>query len=327
MATRTTNLGLIKPDLDDNIDVTQLNANSDIIDDKVQANTNSIEAVKQELPKYLPLVGGTLTGDLQTANVNVGGHIYKTSNDRTLIIGGGVDYNNGSTLDLCGNSREDGVYAQLHCNNNYLQVHSNGNTYIGGEHKLVNKDGNYIRMASINDSSYVEANTDGNIYINGDTYVHGNVYVNDTVLQGIAGDELQIKSPNGQCNLAINNDGYAWLNGTEIWSDKFNVINGDNVTFKLWNVNEYTRIMHITVINDSPSSGLRRKTITFPLPFSHDSYIAVVSGITQSSYTGDEKVRVNTHCSCVTGQHTTTGMMIVTDAYNNTEILVIGRIK
>ena len=64
MATRTDNLGLIKPDLDDNIDVTQLNANSDIIDSKIQTNIENIESVKQELPKYLPLTGGTISGKL-----------------------------------------------------------------------------------------------------------------------------------------------------------------------------------------------------------------------------------------------------------------------
>lgn len=49
MATRTTNLGLIKPDYTDVIDVEHLNGNSDIIDDKVQQNSNNIEIVRTDL--------------------------------------------------------------------------------------------------------------------------------------------------------------------------------------------------------------------------------------------------------------------------------------
>lgn len=241
MASRTTNLGLIKPDLDDNIDVTQLNANSDILDDKVQTNANNIEAVKQELPKYLPLTGGTLTGDLQTANINSGGNIYNTTTNRTLTISGGTDYDTGATLELCGKDINDTVYARLHCGDNYFTVSNDGNTYIGGNKALVNGDGDNLKV-STKTGVAVEVNDDNTVYVTAEK------------IKGKLGNELMVQSPNGNCNLALNNDGYGYLNGQKIMS----VVSFDNGYLRY--SNDY--IEWVTEVTVTSSLGW----VNFPLP-------------------------------------------------------------
>lgn len=243
MASRTKNLGLIKPDLDDNIDVTQLNANSDILDDKVQTNANNIESVKQELPKYLPLTGGTLTGDLQTEN-----NIYKNSTNSTLIIGGGSDSDTGATLELCGNDRTDGVYALLRCGNNVLEVNNDGTTYIN---TIKNKEGTSLKLSSLNGNSHLEVNGDGNIYINA------------YKLQGVKGSEILVQSPNEGCNLALNDDGGAYVNGQKVMT----VVNFENGYLRY--SNDY--IEYVTEVTVTRALGW----ITFPLPINNRINIQV----------------------------------------------------
>lgn len=308
MAIRTKNLGLIKPDLDDNIDVTQLNANSDILDDKVQTNANNIEAVKQELPKYLPLTGGTLTGDLQTANINVGGHVYKTTNDGTLIIGGGVDYDNGATLDLCGNSRADGVYARLHCGDNSLQVSSDGNTYIGGNNALVNGDGDNIKV-STKTGVAVEVNNDNTVYVSAEK------------IKGKLGSELLIQSPNGSCNLALNNDGGAWWNGVQLWKGNLVAPTDSNIVrFRYYKLNDYDILLRVRVWNTTNS--VDTVSITFPIPFINNDY--TVMGNMRSTISG---VRINGDYRTAVGDCTATGLTVGRDNFVETELLIIGRIK
>lgn len=316
MATRTTNLGLIKPDLDDNIDVTQLNANSDIIDGKVKENDDNINAVKQELPKYLPLTGGTLTGDLQTANLNVGGHIYKTSDDKTLIIGGGTNYDKGATLDLCGNERDE-IYAQLHCNNNYFQVHSNGNTLIGGNRQLLNKDGTSITMKERTGVSYLECNSSGDIYAH-----TTNAFRVDGIVKHATG-ELQLRDCNDKCNVAINPDGNVYVNGVQIWKGNYFTPNGSStVAFGYWILNDYDMILKGTVYN--PNNAVDTVTITFPKPFLNDGYTVVANMRTHGNYSG---VRINADYRTAVANCTSTGMTIARDSQVDTEFLIIGRIK
>lgn len=305
MASRTKNLGLIKPDLDDNIDVTQLNANSDILDDKVQTNANNIEAVKQELPKYLPLTGGTLTGDLQTANINNDGHIYKTVTNRTQIIGGGTNYNTGATLDLCGNDKEDGVYAQLHCGSNFLQVSNDGNTYIGGNATLM---GDNITV-STRTGVAVEVNNDNTVYVTAEK------------ITGKVGTELMVQSPNGNCNLALNNDGGAWLNGVQVWSGKYQApAESNNACFRYWLLSDYDMLMSAVIRN--PNNAVGTFNITFPYPFINNAY--TVMGNMRTIGSG---VRINGDYRTAVGDCTSTGLAVGIDNFVETELLIIGRIK
>ena len=80
MATNTTNYNLTKPDLEDFADIRVLNNNLDIIDTKMKeievAAGSGIDlapyALKSEIAsKYLPLLGGNLTGPLTINNQEV----------------------------------------------------------------------------------------------------------------------------------------------------------------------------------------------------------------------------------------------------------------
>lgn len=83
MSTYTNNLNLIKPGYDDDIDVTKLNNNSDVIDTQItniiNVNNNQnarLTALENKTYQYLPLTGGTVTGDLNiTGDTTIGGSL------------------------------------------------------------------------------------------------------------------------------------------------------------------------------------------------------------------------------------------------------------
>lgn len=71
MSTYTNNLNLIKPGYNDDIDVAQLNNNMDVLDTQVYnvitVNDNQnrrLTDLENKAYPYLPLTGGTVTGDL-----------------------------------------------------------------------------------------------------------------------------------------------------------------------------------------------------------------------------------------------------------------------
>lgn len=81
MSTYTNNLNLIKPGYNDDIDVAQLNNNMDVLDTQVYnvitVNDNQnrrLTDLENKAYPYLPLTGGTVTGDLNV--------------DGTLLVGG-----------------------------------------------------------------------------------------------------------------------------------------------------------------------------------------------------------------------------------------------
>ena len=71
MATNTPNLNLVKPEMSDYADIRVLNNNMDILDISVSTNKTNITKVSDRVTAlenktypYLPLTGGTVTGDL-----------------------------------------------------------------------------------------------------------------------------------------------------------------------------------------------------------------------------------------------------------------------
>lgn len=65
----TTNLNLSKPSYDDDVDIQQINRNMDIIDNEIKKAVD-IDLSKYALKKdYLPLAGGTMTGNIQLGNL------------------------------------------------------------------------------------------------------------------------------------------------------------------------------------------------------------------------------------------------------------------
>lgn len=65
----TTNLNLSKPSYDDDVDIQQINRNMDIIDKEIK-KAGDIDLSKYALKKdYLPLAGGTMTGNIQLGNL------------------------------------------------------------------------------------------------------------------------------------------------------------------------------------------------------------------------------------------------------------------
>lgn len=65
----TTNLKLSKPSYDDDVDIQIINNNMDIIDDKIK-KASEIDLSQYALKKdYLPLAGGTMTGNIQLGNL------------------------------------------------------------------------------------------------------------------------------------------------------------------------------------------------------------------------------------------------------------------
>ena len=81
MSTYTNNLNLIKPSYDDDIDVQDLNNNMDVLDTQVNAikevndtQDTRLTALENKTYPYLPLTGGTVTGDLNvTGKYNYNG--------------------------------------------------------------------------------------------------------------------------------------------------------------------------------------------------------------------------------------------------------------
>lgn len=65
----TKNLKLSKPSYDDDVDIKIINTNMDIIDDKIK-KASEIDLSQYALKKdYLPLAGGTMTGNIQLGNL------------------------------------------------------------------------------------------------------------------------------------------------------------------------------------------------------------------------------------------------------------------
>lgn len=65
----TTNLKLSKPSYDDDVDIQIINNNMDIIDDRIK-KASEIDLSQYALKKdYLPLAGGTMTGNIQLGNL------------------------------------------------------------------------------------------------------------------------------------------------------------------------------------------------------------------------------------------------------------------
>lgn len=90
MSTTTTNYKMFKPELTDPADITQMNSNWDLIDTELAKRATLDENGKvpaEQLPDdaaYLPLEGGTLTGDLYFKKVNNGiASIFKNHNANT----------------------------------------------------------------------------------------------------------------------------------------------------------------------------------------------------------------------------------------------------
>lgn len=296
MATRTTNLGLIKPDLDDNIDVTQLNANSDIIDGKVKENADNIKAVKQEFTKYLPLTGGTLAGNLNIQGV--------------LTVKDNLTFRNG-----------DNKQTSITRDNASVILNSD---YSGQE--------NWVLFKS--DEQYASFRPNGNFNISGTTYRTtteraifqsnngiANIEVNDNQSVQIRANKESSIIVNGQ-NFAFNPDGRLWINGKQsLVDDYYDVTNGE-FSFRYWKLNDYSVLLGINYKNTSNS--VSEMSVTFPIPFINNHYVVTAN---MRTHENQSNIRVNGDYRTVVANCTTTGLTFGTDRDVETELFIVGRIK
>lgn len=82
MATTTTNLKLVKPDLTDFADIRVLNQNMDTLDEKVQQALDK----EPDLSAYMPTTGGNFTGDITIKNNQVVSIVDKIVSDNQTSI-------------------------------------------------------------------------------------------------------------------------------------------------------------------------------------------------------------------------------------------------
>ena len=122
MATTTTNLKLVKPDLTDFADIRVLNQNMDTLDEKVQQALDK----EPDLSAYMPITGGNFTGNIKVQNNQVmystntltdeNGNYYIEYSDGSIVCGGVfTDLNQGGTS---GDTNNISTYAKRV---NYLQ--------------------------------------------------------------------------------------------------------------------------------------------------------------------------------------------------------------
>lgn len=296
MATRTDNLGLIKPDLDDNIDVTQLNANSDIIDGKVKENADNIELVKQEIQKYLPLTGGTLTGDLNvlgaltvkdnlTFSNDYNQQTYITKDNTAVILNSNYASQENWVL-----FKSDNQYASFRPNGNF---NISGTTYRTTTEQAILQSDNGIASVEVNDNQSVQirANKESSIIINGQ-------------------------------NFAFNPDGRLWINGKQSFVDDYYDTTSGEFSFRYWNVNDYTILLGINYKNTSNSVSYN--SVTFPIPFINNHYVVSANMRTHES---QSTISINGDYRTVISNCTTTGLTFGTDKFVETELFIIGRVK
>ena len=146
MSTLTTNLNLVKPDYTDYADINVINGNMDILDSEFSNLRN----------RYLPLTGGTLTGDLIGTNIKLSGRLTSTNTTGGMYINGGTALADGASLYAYGkdnknNSGQLALYANDGSNSARFTINPNGNITTDKENfAIVGKSG-------------------GNLYITGST--------------------------------------------------------------------------------------------------------------------------------------------------------------
>lgn len=340
MASRTENLGLIKPDLDDNIDVRQINNNSDVLD-------NEIYAVEQSVKKCVQKTGDTMSGALRTSS-----DIRKSTNNSVLTISGGDNTNNSATLDLCGGQRDDGVYAQLTVPTSdtdvkrTLQLHKDGNIYFNNVNRLViNSNDDYSinhnkQSIVFNDGIDIKTNTSAYVSVDG----VGNVALTGNNLNS-TNNELRIFTTNfdnsrisidstktiiygtNECgivfdnsNFAFNPDGNLYINGNAIMKDVYARDDStDSILIRMWTLNPFTVMLGIYVKN--PNRAVDAVYVNFPVPFINTEYVVSSVGRNEDMWYACSEYRASV------GGCTTTGMYVARDNKNGTDVFVIGRIK
>ena len=344
MASRTENLGLIKPDLDDNIDVRQINNNSDVLD-------NKIYEVEQSVKKCVQKTGDTMTGTLFTSS-----DIRKSTNNSVLTFSGGNNSNTSATVDLCGGQRNNGVYAQLSVPTSdtdvkrSLQLNKDGNIYlnnvnsieftgdriysIGGDNKSITLDSidNNIRIFTTS-SNGVTIDTNGNVTQTGNNlnsssnelrlfttnFENSRVSIdnNKTIIYGT--DECGIVF--NTANFAFNPNGNLYINGDTVLKDNYTRDDStEQILFRYWKLDPYTAILGIYVKN--PNRLIDHIHVTFPFPFINTEYIVSTVGRTEET-----RVIEAEDYRATVGNCSTTGLDVSRDRYNGTDIFIIGRIK
>ena len=293
MASRTENLGLIKPDLDDNIDVTQLNANSEILDNKVQQNSDNIVIVRNDLTaeinKRLPLTGGTLTGDLTAPNVTINNNLTFNGDATHKII-------------TPANSIELNDTIRFVQGDTFREFKKSGENITNA---------NYIRNAvTVDDAikNYFEVNQDGNCYVGG-----------NGVLQSTQ-QELQLKSKGGT-NFAINDNGEAYLNGNNVMRDIFESGIGDKYSYTMYKLSPHTVILQMRIYSNYGSGGgYRSEWVTFPIPFVNTDYAIATTTV----YNAKSAVTGWNDNTC--GGLSNTGCYVTVIHNSDTNLLIIGRV-
>lgn len=118
MATRTDNLSLIKPDLDDDADIRVINSNMDTLDNAISGADGAVaqaiathntatDAHDNRFSQYLPLSGGQITG------LNI-----SRNNDTHFLVLAGA------------NTTDNGAYLQLFAKNHTQSGNKAGDFYL-----------------------------------------------------------------------------------------------------------------------------------------------------------------------------------------------------
>ena len=147
---QTSNFSLNKPELTDSPDITVLNPNFDKIDENLKSLTDKDTELNTEINQvkngYLPLSGGTMTGNLKGSSKSWS--IQKTTTDGNLTLRGGTSIDNCATLVLGG--KDDSTYlgqffirATSDSANSSLAGYPDGKLTWGGKHVVRSINGTF----------------------------------------------------------------------------------------------------------------------------------------------------------------------------------------
>lgn len=251
MSTLTTNLNLVKPDYTDYADINVINGNMDILDDEFSNLRN----------RYLPLTGGTLTGDLIGTDIKLSGRITSTNTTGGMYINGGTAWADGASVYAYGKDHET--------NGGQLALYANNGT----------------------DSARFTINTNGNITTDKENFAiigksGGNVYVTGKTV-GLS---------NGSSTLELHGENRIWYNGQRQFmidtykSGSPNVSISSPSTMSNWTVFRFENDWQICIATFNYWGYRIFPTITLPYPFKDvNSYMVMKT----QAFTSTSDTRIN----------------------------------
>ena len=253
MSTLTTNLNLVKPDYTDYADINVINGNMDILDNEFSNLRN----------RYLPLTGGTLTGDLIGTNIKLSGRLTSTNTTGGMYINGGTSWGDGGSVYAYGkdhetNSGQLALFTNNGTDNARYSFYPDGNIAVSRNFALAaGKANSYYGVDGTiglsNGSRTFELNANNRLYFNGgEIQLYNNSY---TSYNSANISSVSTGNTIGQSQYAFEILQDKQTNMTDLYITIYN--NGGNKSLYINTPVTFTnyRDCHITIGNGAYSSA------------------------------------------------------------------------